>query len=77
MDLCSKRNHFSHSDTWPLTLTLVPAQPMVPMHELQAWIQRHRPALATFHPQQVPDMKTNEYNYSSLAQLLTAKKNVR
>jgi hypothetical protein len=47
------------------------------MLELQAWIQRHRPALATFHPQQVPDMKTNEYNYSSLVQLLTAKKSVR
>ncbi|KIM40452.1 hypothetical protein M413DRAFT_445910 [Hebeloma cylindrosporum] len=62
------------ADTWPQTLTLVPAQPIVPMNELQAWMHRHRPALATFQPQQVGDMKANEYNYSSLVQLLTAKK---
>jgi len=70
---------FSHADTWPQALTLVPArEPIVTMPELQAWMQRHRPGLATFQFQpQVPDPKTNEYNYRSLVQLLTAKKIVR
>jgi len=65
-----------HANTWPQALTLVPArEPIVTMPELQAWMQRHRPGLATFQFQtQVPDPKTNEYNYRSLVQLLTAKK---
>ena len=53
-------------------------EPIVTMPELQAWMQRHRPGLATFQFQmQVPDPKTNEHNYRSLVQLLTAKKIVR
>jgi hypothetical protein len=70
---------FSHADTWPQALTLVPArEPVVSTPELQAWMQRHRPGLATFQFQtQVPDPKTNEDNYRSLVQLLATKKIVR
>ncbi|KAG6845413.1 hypothetical protein H0H87_009760 [Tephrocybe sp. NHM501043] len=67
----------SRTDTWPSAMPLQPASKQaVPLADLQAWIQQHRPVLCTFSPQThgIPDPAGNEANFKALTLLLIQRK---
>ncbi|KAF9452329.1 hypothetical protein P691DRAFT_772324 [Macrolepiota fuliginosa MF-IS2] len=61
----------SHPETWPSTLTLLPAHtPAVSIPEFQDWIRRTKPVLCTFKAR-TPD---DEANYLMLVSVMSSKK---
>ncbi|KAF5359258.1 hypothetical protein D9756_003239 [Leucocoprinus leucothites] len=61
----------SHSDTWPPSMILLPAQtPAVNIPDFQDWIRRTKPVLCTFKARTQED----ETNYSMLVSVMSTKR---
>ena len=63
----------SHSETWPPSMTLLPAQtPAISIPDFQDWIRRTKPVLCTFKAKTPED----ESNYAMLVSVMSTKRMV-